>query len=393
MAQPAPKEPVRLTFWHTMNTEETATLNEIVNEFEAKNSEIKVSVEQTPFDGAQTKFKTAAQAGNAPDVFRAEIAWTPEFAALGFLLPVDKYLSGADKADYLKAPFAYNVYQGRTWGVPQVTDALALLYNKRLLKAAGVEVPKTMDEFAAAAKKLTTADGKQFGFVLCGDSYWYQPFMWAFGGGLIDEQKTIFINTPGAVEGLKFMIGLRDQHKVVPKEIDFANDYTNMMTGFKEGKYAMIFNGPWATSDVLSGAEFKDKGNLGVAPIPKGPKGQGSPVGGHNYVIFAGAKNPDAAWKFVSFLNARENQVKFAVKNNLLPTRKSAYDDPQVKSSELLQGFLAQMQVATNRPVIPEGGQIYTAFTPEIQAALTARKTPEAALAEVEKAWKALLKK
>jgi len=391
---PVKAEPITLTFWHTMNTEETETLADIVKDFETKNSGIKIEMQQVPFSDAQNKYKVAAQAGNAPDVFRAEIAWTPEYAAMGLLLPVDNFLSAEDRADYLPAPMKYNIYNGKTWGVPQVTDALALLYNKRMFKEAGIEAPpQTMDEFVAIAKKLTNPAKGQYGFVLRGDSYWFQPFLWAFGGGLIDENKNIFINTPAAVEGLKFMIDLRDRYQVVPKDIDYANDYVNMMTGFKEGKFAMIFNGPWATSDILGGKEFQDKANFGVAPIPKGPKGQGSPVGGHNYVISANTKNAEAAWKFITHINSKENQAKFAVRNNLLPTRRSAYEDPAVKANEILQGFKAQMEVATNRPVIPEGGAIYTDFTPNIQAALSKKLKPEEALANIEAAWQKLLKK
>ncbi|AVX19728.1 MAG: extracellular solute-binding protein [Bacillota bacterium] len=388
-------EKVTISFWHTFNQEETQTINEIVKEFEAQNPDIKVDMQAVPFADAQNKFKVAAQAGNAPDVFRAEIAWTPEFAALGYLAPIDDLIKPEDKADYLEAPFNYNVYNGKIWGVPQVTDALALLYNKRMLKEAGVEPPKTMDELVKVAQKLTDKQKGRYGFFYRGDAYWYQPFMWAFGGGLIDSKdKTILVNTPGAVKGLQFMIDLRDKYGVVPKEIDFANDYDNMQVGFKTGKYAMILNGPWATSDLLSGPEFKDPDNLGIAPIPVGPEGKtGSPVGGHNYVISANTKNREAAYKFIEFINSREAQAKFAVKNNLLPTRKSAYELPEVKNNRIVSDFKAVIEKATNRPVIPEGGQIYTDFTPNYQAALKGQKTPQQALDDVAAAWKKLLNK
>jgi arabinogalactan oligomer/maltooligosaccharide transport system substrate-binding protein len=166
------------------------------------------------------------------------------------------------------------------------------------------------------------------------------------------------------------------------------------MALFKDGKVAMIINGPWATSDILSGAAFADPANFGVAPFPKGPYGdQGSPVGGHNYVIYSGTLYPEAAYTFIEFINQAKYQAWFAVKNNLLPTRQSAYDDPDVKKNDIIQGFLAQMKVATNRPVIPEGGQIYTAFTPAYQAAWQGDKTAKEALDEVAQAWQDLLNK
>jgi arabinogalactan oligomer/maltooligosaccharide transport system substrate-binding protein len=63
-----------ITFWQTMNEEETKTLKTIVAAFTKANPSIKVNVQYVPFDQAQAKFATAAQGGKAPDVLRAEIA-------------------------------------------------------------------------------------------------------------------------------------------------------------------------------------------------------------------------------------------------------------------------------------------------------------------------------
>lgn len=385
-------EKVTIKYWSTMNPEETKTLEGIIADFEAKNQNIDVELQNVPFSDAQNKFKTSAQGGDAPDILRCEIAWTPEFAALGFLLPLDDKISADDKKDFLKAPFNYNVYQGKTYGVPHVTDAPALLYNKRLFTEAGLKAPTTMDEMYDAAKKLTK-DG-QYGFFVSADSYFSQPFIWAFGGDTITNDKNVKIATPESIKGLEFMLKFKED-KLSQQNFDFANQYNNMMTDFKEGKVAMIINGPWATADILGGKEFKDKPeNFGIAPIPKGPSGkQGSPVGGHNYVIYKGSKHPNESYKFIEYLNSTENQVKFAKANKLLPTRQTAYDNADLKSDAVLQGFKAQMDVATNRPVIPEGGQMFADFTPNVEAAVKGTKKPEQALKDVEAAWNKLLKK
>ena len=137
---------VTLTFWHTMNQEEMVTLDGLVGKFMEQNPQIEIQAQVVPFSDAQNKFKTVAQAGDAPDIFRAEIAWTPEFAELGFLAPLDDYVSEEDLGDYLPGALRYNQYKDRLWGIPQVTDCLALLYNKRMLAGAGVDPPATMDD-------------------------------------------------------------------------------------------------------------------------------------------------------------------------------------------------------------------------------------------------------
>ncbi|MCK4597975.1 extracellular solute-binding protein, partial [bacterium] len=313
---------VTLTFWHTMNQEEMVTLDGLVGKFMEQNPQIEIQAQVVPFSDAQNKFKTVAQAGDAPDIFRAEIAWTPEFAELGFLVPLDDYVSEEDLGDYLPGALRYNQYKDRLWGIPQVTDCLALLYNKRMLAGAGVDPPATMDDLVRVAGTMTSPGKGRYGFFWRGDSYWLTPFIWAYGGGLIDEDdQQIHINDQGSVAGLNFYIALRDEYGVVPPEVDFANDYDNMLVGFKTGKYAMIINGPWATADILAGEQFSDPANLGVTRIPRGPAGYGSPVGGHNYVIASSCKDVPAAYEFIHFLNQAEHQALFAQKNNLLPTR------------------------------------------------------------------------
>ncbi|WP_139491450.1 extracellular solute-binding protein [Brevibacillus dissolubilis] len=386
--------PVKVTFWSTMNPEETVTMKEIIGEFEKANPDIKVQLETIPFEGAQNKFRTAAQAGNGPDILRSEIAWTPEFAALGLLEPLDNYFK--DQDDFLDAPLRYSKWNDKTWSVPQVTDALALLYNKKLLADAGFnEPPKTMEEFRTVAKALSKPAEDKWGFYYrVTDAYWFQPFMWAFGGGLIDDNKEILINTPGSVKGLEFLKELRDVDKVFPNEFDATNEYSNQMKAFQTGRAAMVLNGPWATADILKGEQFKDQNNFGIAPIPAGPEGKtGSPVGGHGYVIYAGSKVKDASYKVIEFINAKENQAKFAVRNGLLPTRKSAYELDDVKSNRIISDYKPVIENATNRPVIPEGGQIYTAFTPEFQAFFKGEKSAQQALDSVAQAWAQLLKK
>jgi arabinogalactan oligomer/maltooligosaccharide transport system substrate-binding protein len=386
------EEDATIVFWHTMNEQETVTLKSIIAEFQNANPKVQVQVEYVPFGDAQNKFKIAASAGNAPDVIRAEIAWTPEFADLGYLLDITDMVSSKDKADYLDAPFNYNKYQGKIWGIPQVTDAPALLYNKKILKAAGYDkAPATLAEMEKVVSDVKAKTGLE-GFYMRGDAYWFQCFLWAFGGGLIDEKGNIFINNANSIKALEYVVNQKD--KLFPGEIDFANDYNNAMALFKDGKVAMIINGPWATADVLSGKEFQDSSNFGVAPFPKGPGGkQGSPVGGHNYVVSSGTAYPKAAYKFIEFINQPKYQAMLAVKNNLLPTRKSSYAIAEVKANPIIQGFLSQMEVATNRPVIPEGGQIYTAFGPNFQAAWRGEKTPKEALDDISAAWKELLGK
>lgn len=383
-----------LTFTHTMNDQESPVIAEIAEGFEGTT----VEVTQIPFDGAQQAYDQQAAGGEAPDVFRAEIAWIADYADKGYLIDLGPLIPQSDWDDFLAGPLAYGQWQGGTFAVPQVTDALALLYNKSMFEEAGVEAPATMDDFVAAGETLQTELGLDSAFYMRGDAYWLQPFVWAFGGGLLDVNEEgqvteILINNEGSVAGLEFL--LNDVlGTIAPADVDFPNDYNNAMTAFKEGEVAMIFNGPWSTADVLSGSEFTDAANLGVAVIPAGPDGdKGSPIGGHSYVVYAGMDEAKQACavEFVRYLSSTENQGRLATELNLLPTRTSAYELPDVSGNALIADFGTVIENATARPVIPEGGQIYTEFGPNFQAAWTGDKDPQQALDDVAAAWETLV--
>lgn len=380
-------QPVTISFWHTFNADETVTLEQALKDFKQAYPHITVALQQVPFSDALNKYKTVAQAGQAPDVFRSEIAWTTELASLGYLMSLDAFLDEEAQQDYLPAALRYAKYKGHVWGVPQVTDCLALFYNKDKVGAP----PKTLDELVSIGKQLTSP-GLQYGFFYRGDPYWFTPFVWAFGGELIDSDSLqVEIAEPPAVQALQFLKDLRETHHIVPQSVDFANDYDNMMIGFKNGEYAMILNGPWSTADALSGPEFKNPDNLGITRIPAGPGGYGSPTGGHNYVISADTQKLFAAWDLVNFLSRPEYQAQFALKNNLLPTRQSTYALPEVKANRIIQDFKYVLDAANTRPVIPQSGALFIDLKPAYQAALLGEKTPQAALDEVKKAWQNLL--
>lgn len=381
-------DPVTVSFWHTFNDQEADTLKSILADFKKAYPYITVQLQQVPFSDALNKYKTVAQAGNAPDIFRAEIAWTTDLASLGYLMSLDAFMEAKVQQDYLPQALAYTKYQNHIWGVPQVTDCLALFYNKKTVP----KPPETLEQLVSMSKALTQGD--KYGFFYRGDPYWFSPFIWAFGGDLIDSKSLeVKIDQKPAIDALQFLIDLRNKYKIVPPSVDFANDYDNMMIGFKNGQYSMIINGPWSTADALKGPEFeKHPENLGVTRIPKGPGGWGSPVGGHNYVIAANTQKLFASWDLINFLSRPENQARFALKNNLLPTRQSAYELPEVKANQMIQSFKYVLDAANVRPVIPQSGAIFIDLKPAYQGALLGEKTPEAALKQVGQAWQQLMK-
>jgi len=383
-----------LTYWYTETSAEQPVILQLIQQFEQQSPNIKINAEYKPFAQTQAAFTTAAGAGKAPDILRSDVGWVTQLASQRFLLPIDSYVSQRDLSDYLSAPLSYDKYNGHLYGLPQVTDFLALLYNKAELAKAGItSPPATMSDFEAGAMKIVQSKAAKYGFETDGESYYVLPFLWAFGGGLIDKSNNILVNNPGSVAGLKFLLKLQNIDKVMPAKVDFSNGYNNMVNDFKSGQTAMIFDGPYEVSNILTGSAFTNPSNLGIAAIPIGFSGDQprSPRGGQSYVISAHTAHPAEAYTFISFMSSTASQVAIAKANLTLPTRKSACQDPSVSGDQVISAFLHIQNTAIARPAIPQGGYLFDLFDPNIRATLGGTKSPTDALNAVADAWKKLL--
>ncbi|MGV9773667.1 extracellular solute-binding protein [Streptosporangium sp. NPDC003464] len=396
-AQSAAADPSKIsgeiTWWDTVRPDsEGPTFQALITEFQAKYPNIKVKYVNVPSDQAQNKFQTAAQAGaGAPDVIRSEVAWTSQFASLGYLQPLDGTRALENESDFLPSPLSSTKYNGKSYAVPQVTDTLALLYNKKLLKEAGYEkAPATVEELKKVALDVKAKTGVN-GLALNVDAYFLLPFMYGEGGDLLDVQaKKITVNSPANVKAMATVADLVTSG-AAPKPA-IQDSYANAMTALKDGKAAMIYNGPWALSEIYQGKEFKDKENLGIAPVPAGSAKAGAPTGGWNYAIYAGSKNLDASYEFVRFMSTPEAQAKVAKEISLLPTRASAYDNSDVQGNKDVATFKPIIDTAVARPWIPEGGQLFQPLLEGYQSLVGGKSSPEDMVKAVDEKYHGIFK-
>ncbi|WP_109509401.1 extracellular solute-binding protein [Nocardioides speluncae] len=348
-----------LTWWDTSDpTNEGPTYEALIKKFNEEYPKVKINYESVPFGEAQNKFKTAAEADSgAPDILRAEVAWVPEFAAAGHLYALDG-TPLLDDNNFLETPLSSNVYDGKTYGVPQVTDTLGLMYNKALFEKAGItEAPTTWQEVEDAAKLLKQKANVD-GLYINNGGYFLLPFIYGEGGDIVDtEEQTILLNSEADVAGIQTAQDLVNSGAAVKPD---ANDsYGTMMTLFKEGKVGMIINGPWETAAISDDPKFGGFENLGIAPVPAGSDGAGAPVGGHNYVIYSGMDEDkaQAAIAFVNFMASAESQAFAAEELGVLPANADAYD--ALGDNERVSAWTSALGVSKARPWIPEGGLFF----------------------------------
>lgn len=382
-----------VTFWDTSNDGEKATYKKIAEDFEKKHKKVDVKYVHVNFGDANQKFKNAAGGNSgAPDVMRTEVAWVADFANLGYLAALDGTPALDNESDYLKTAAGSTKFKGKTYAAPQVTDTLGLFYNKRLLKEAGVEVPESFAELKKNAKKIKDKTGATALYLRGDDPYWFLPYLYGEGGDLLDpEAKKITVDEKPGADALATMKDLVDSKAALT---DSSDGQENGIKAFQEGKVAMIVDGPWDIALAQEGKEFKGdkKENLGVAAVPAGSKAQGSPQGGWNLSVYAGAKNMRASQEFVKYMSSAEVQKRTTEELSLLPTRKSVYDEPSVKKNEMVEFFRPAVEKAVQRPWIAEGNSLFEPIRVGVDGVLAGGKSPEESAKKTGDEFRKLLK-
>lgn len=381
--------PVTITWWDTSNaTNEAPTYKALVKEFEAANKNIKVKYVNVPFDQAQNKFDTAAGATGAPDILRSEVGWTPAFAKKGFFLPLDGTEALKDQGKFQPSLIKQAQYDGKTYGVPFVTDTLALVYNKELFEKAGItEAPKSWDDLKKAAATVKDKTGVD-GYWGSTQAYYAQSFLYGEGTDTVDvAQKKITVNSAEAKKAYGTWLDLFDG-KGLHKADTTADAYAHIQDAFVNGKVASIIQGPWEITNFYKGSAFKDKANLGIATVPAGGAGKaGAPTGGHNLSVYAGSDkaHQEASLKFINFMTSAKSQETIALKNSTLPTRDDAYT-AEVKADPGIAGYQTVLAAAQPRPELPEYSSLWGPLDTELLAIAGGKESLDKGLGNAETA-------
>ncbi|SNX53318.1 extracellular solute-binding protein [Thermoanaerobacterium sp. RBIITD] len=235
-------------------------------DFESKNPNIEIQREDLSWAEGVTKFDTAINAGDPPDLMF--VVPSAKYVQTGLAVPIDKYIDKKALSDYYPTGLEYMKVGGKLYGLPLYMKIHTIAGNKKLLEEAGIDWKKiqengwTWDEFKEAAKKGTkiNADGKkQYGFVFHGagtDITELLDHMNANNGlpYIMDKNGKFMYTDPKFLETLKFIKSMIDEG-IMPKE-------SNQITPQKRMEYfyteqAMIIGKAMPYYEVVIGDNNK----------------------------------------------------------------------------------------------------------------------------------------
>ncbi|HET7600399.1 MAG TPA: extracellular solute-binding protein [Gemmatimonadales bacterium] len=157
----APAEtPAVVTFPGSALGAEAAVLHRQLARFMAENPDIRVEHRPTP-DADDQRHQLYVRWLNAgvsdPDILQLDVIWTPEFAAAGWILPLDRF--GPDTAAFFPATLAANRWRDTLFALPWFADVGMLYWRTDLVGAAPADFESLRTEAMGAVRSGRTRDG------------------------------------------------------------------------------------------------------------------------------------------------------------------------------------------------------------------------------------------
>lgn len=315
-----------ITFWSW-----TPGLDPIIKTFENSHPGITVTVVNAGQGAAEyAKLRTAVKAGSgAPDVAAIEYQYIPTF--VNDLVDLNQYGAADLKSKYVDWAWAQAGQNGKQLGMPWDTAPMCIVYRADIFEQYGIQVPKTWDEFAAAARRLHAAAPNVYLTNLAANDPGQFLSMTAQAGSRpykVDSaiRLTLALNDAGAKQWANFWTPLVKDGVV---STDSAwND--NWYKGLADGRYASWITAAWGPV-FLQGQVKETSGKWRVMPLPQWTAGGNVSAawGGSTFAVLKQSKKTAAAAEFAKWMSSSQEATSFTA-NNLFgfPATTSILDDP-----------------------------------------------------------------
>ncbi|MFF2346857.1 ABC transporter substrate-binding protein [Pseudarthrobacter sp. NPDC058119] len=361
-----------------------------IPEFE-KSTGLKVELTQLGEDQLSDQYNVKLNAGSDEiDVMMYRpLQEGKAFAKNGYLADLTKNVSSDsnwDWKDYQEGPVKATTVDGKVVGVPIITEREVLYYRKDLLQAAGLQVPKTMDELEAAAKAIKASSPGTAGFVArTGKSAavtQFSSFLYSFGGDFVDSSGKASVNTDAAKKAYAFYGGLIKNYG--PANVSTDMSWPEAMAIFTQGGAAFYTEADSLYKNATDPAKSKVADKVGFAALPAGPAGS-KPYNIPSWALGVNqnSSNQENAWKFIQWATSKERTLE-AQKAGVPGPRASVWSNPDGTSTypkDLADAISASAKngVGHDRPEVVTVGKAREIVGAPIVATITGADSAAAA--------------
>jgi multiple sugar transport system substrate-binding protein len=356
----------------------------------AADSEIRLNVAVVDLEDLHQVLVRAVAEGRGPDVAVIDSVRVREFATAGFLRPLDelapRWVDSEYRGDFLGALVAGNSFDGDVVAVQAEADVAGLWFRRDVLADAGLDVPRTWADLAAAARAVADR-GMQSPVVLPGGSrageatsYCLLALLATNGVAVIDD-GAVTLDCAGALEGMSFLRSLVDDGLLAAEVASYDAD--RPIRQLAHGHAAFCLGGSYEAPALQLAASIAAddvSAEFGFAPVPAGPRaGFATLAGGMVYAVFRQATSPQLAMRLIERAVTPDALVDMSIATGQLPARRSAIADVASRSS-FLGETAALLERATVRPSTPSYPRVSAQLQAMLESVLVGRLEPAAAV-------------
>ena len=337
-----------------------------------------------------------------PDIIAVDVIWPGDFAARGWISPLEGYFTADELAEYLPGFLAAAQVGGSTYAIPLYIDGIHLFYRADLLEKYGFEAPATWEALIMQAETIVAGEANPdlAGFV----SMWakieglfmnWLAFFQGAGGTFFDADGNLTINTEAGIQSLETMVGMLESGIAPESVLTFRPDDARILFQQERAVFLMV------QDFVLAPLTADDSPVADAVQFTRVPYFEGhddadtTVIGGFLLAVNSNSEHVETAADFIKCFTSYESQVQAGLIQGKVPTRPAVYEDERViADAPGVAALGANFVYAFARPSAQTGTsypEISEIMQTEISAVLLGAKTPAQALADAEAQIQAIM--
>ncbi|MDF2839271.1 MAG: transporter substrate-binding protein [Clostridia bacterium] len=347
----APVEKVTVKF--AVQADSTDALNQLVKAYNDSSDKYQVEAVVMTNDSGNMHdqlINSLSSKSGEYDVISMDVVWAGEFAAAGYLEPIDTLIkdNGWLPTDFNAGSMASGKYKGKNYVLPYFSDLGFLFFRKDILSAEDAkkleEGGYTWAELLKMAEGYMGQKGTKYGHVYQSKQY----------EGLTCNLNEFTANWSDIKGGLETMAKFV-KSKATPEDI-LAYTEGETHNAFLNGEAVFARNWPYMNGMAASGEYNVKAEQVGFAPLPTG-----STVGGWILGVNANSTKMDGAKDFLSFIAGPKGQKINATVGSYMPGFNALLADSDVLAANALltnTGFQNALKATIARPVVANYSEV-----------------------------------
>lgn len=386
---------LRITYWEKWTGYEGEAIRKVVDRF--NEIQDRYYVDLITMSEIDRKALVSIAGGDPPDLVGLWSAGLPAFAEKRALMPLTQFMkdAGMREEDFIDVFLDLNRYEGELYGLPTTPATVALHWNKKLFREAGLDPdrpPRTLAELDEMAQKLTKFDKNghiaQLGFTPSEPGWW--PWAWGYWfGGKLWDGKDITYDSPENVAMLRWAQTYPQRYgteELRRFQSGITGNFASPQNAFFSGRVAMVLQGVWLASFIM---QYAPDLEWAAAPFPSAVPGLGNVSFAEcdSICIPVGARHPKEAFEFIRFLCSQEGtEILNLHQRKFTPLRKVSPEFIENHPNRYIQLFidLASSPNIFHTPTMSIWYEYQDEITPVFDSVMLVESTPEQAAAMVQ---------